>query len=491
MATSTIPPRAASIIKALLALCAFFGTGTLVLGLYVYRTRAQARALEAELAQRQELHRELARQLPSDKALFPHFKNSVAYVLHPFIGHATMWGPREHPYQVNQMGLRGENIWPKGPGRKRILLLGDSWYFGWQIRDEERLESHLRRLLGDTPWDVFTAALPGWNVRSEASFLEGNFRNLDPDVVVWEMCPNDTWDTGGVIPPGLVSWDFSPQNRELDDNSLNTFSNPFPVMPAVMARHAANMRVMQSVAERFGITVLAAPVEIPPALWSFLAGRAGVRLPTLFIPDSQKWDRRARLSDHDSHPTDWMNERLALGTAARLAEMGVLPPLRLGAEQMGMLADWKAVNTRPLTAEDLDHDLRALADLVPEAYDGGQLDSGRITAGHLGEGRMGRHGILHLRVPGGRSRVEVEFDAVPYAERYQREVTLAVRNFENRETTVRCSFSSAAQRVSCSVPIPPDGSRYAVHEIEWRFNYDDCEYPNRCFAAWLRKAASR
>ena len=53
-----------------------------------------------------------------------------------------------------------------------------------------------------------------------------------------------------------------------------------------------------------------------------------------------------------------------------------------------------------------------------------------------------------------------------------------------RPTSTR-PFSGAAQRVALRGALPAAASRYPVYEVEWRFNYDECEGPTRCTAARL------
>lgn len=481
---------ATSLIKLLLALSAFFATGLFALGAYVYRSHASTRFLQAELVQKQELQRTFLKQLPSDQCLFPHFKNAVAFCFNPFIGQATLWGAPGHPYPVNLLGLRGPAVALPAPGRRRIVLVGDSFYFGWKLTEEEKLGSALQRLLKDLPYDVVTMAVPGWNVRSEAAFLKGTFNTLRPDVIVWEVCPNDTWDVGGVIPPASLSWDFSPQNREPETNAFNAMNTPLPVLPAILARQKENLGLIDAVRREYGVTVLAAPTEIPPALWGLLAQQAGVHLPVHFIPDKFKWDRRALISESDSHPTSWATEHFALGYAAKLVDMGVLPAFPMTPDQQEQLQEWKAVNAVAVGPADLDRDVRELGQTLPETFTT-EADFRRVVAGYMWEGRLGRHGIVHLRVPAGRADVTFVVEPLPQVPRFQRQMQVAVRDFEARETVTSRDIPSSAGRVSLSFPLPTGTSRFPFYEVEWRFNYDDCDYPNRCFSARLVSISSR
>src|SRR6185503_12197043 len=124
--------------------------------------------------------------------------------------------------------------------------------------------------------------------------------------------------------------------REPEANAFNSMNVPLPVLPAILARQRENLALIDAVRRDYGVTVLVAPAEIPPALWGYLAQGAG-DLPVHFIPDKFKWDRKAIISDSDTHPTPWATERLALGYAAKLVDMGVLPAFPLTPEQQEQL----------------------------------------------------------------------------------------------------------------------------------------------------------
>jgi hypothetical protein len=422
--------------------------------------------------------------LPSDQCLYPHAKTAIGYVFNPYMKKGTLWGPKDRPYAINSWGLRGAEIGPKAAGRKRIVLLGDSWFFGWLLGDDDRLESHVRRLLKGAPVEVATLAVPGWNVRSEAAFLASHMRDLDPDAVVWEICPNDTWMTGSVVPPGGLSWGFSPQNREQESNAFTMMNNPLPLMPYVVDRHLENLALMHEARAAFGVTVLAAPVDIPQADWAFLAQKSGFSLPARFVPRVFAGDRKGWISDVDSHPTPWMNVRLALGYVTKLAEMGIVPRPALDAGQEAIVAEWERFNTPAPAADEVEAQVRAVMEQVPDAYSttGGFA---RVTAGADQTGTMGRRGLAYLRARASAAAIVMEVDVAPYAARFPREARLTVRTFEREEASATKGFSAEAQRVSVRAPLPAVATRYPVYEVEWRFNYDECDGPTRCTAARL------
>jgi len=457
---------------------------TAFLSTYLWRHQREIREASAQLRQKAELQVRAVQYLPSDQCLYPHAKTAIGYVFNPYMKTGTLWAPKDRPYTINSWGLRGGEIAAKAAGRKRIVLVGDSWFFGWLLGDDDRLESHLRRLLRDAPVDIVTVAVPGWNVRSEAAFLASHMRDLDPDAIVWEICPNDTWMIGAVIPPGGLSWGFSPQNADLDGNAFTVMNNPLPLMPYVVDRHLENLARMDEAHTAFGVPVLAAPVDIPMADWAFLAQKGGRSLPARFTPRVFAGDPKGWISDVDHHPTPWMNERLALGYLTKLAEMGIVPRPRLDAAQAAIVAQWDRFNAQAPGADEIESQVRSVMEQVPDTYIT-TGDFARVTAGVDPTGTMGRRGLAYLRGPASASTVVMDVDVPAYAARFPREARLTVRTFERDEATATMGFSGLAQRVSVRAPLPAAASRYPVWELEWRFNYDECQDPTRCTAARL------
>jgi hypothetical protein len=456
------------------------------LAAYLWRHQREIRETSAQLRQKAELQVRAVQYLPSDQCLYPHAKTAIGYVLNPFMGKGTLWAPKDRPYAINSWGLRGAEIGPKAAGRKRVVLLGDSWFFGWLIGDDDRLESHLRRVVKGAPVEFVTVAVPGWNVRSEAAFLESHMRELDPDAVVWEICPNDTWQVGAVIPPGALSWGFSPQNTDLDGNAFTQINNPLPLMPYVVDRHLENLARMDEVQSRFGVPVLAAPVDIPSADWGFLTRKHGHSLAVRFVPRVFAGDRKGWISDVDSHPTPWMNERLALGYATKLAAMGVVSAPDLDAGQQAIVREWESYNAARPSDEEIEAQIRSVMEQVPAGY-ATNADFAHVAAGADRGGIMGRRGLLYVHAAGSGSSpaVAIDVEVGAYAARYPRELAVSVRSFERAEATAATAFSGAAQRVALRVPAPAAPSRYPVYEVEWRFNYDECPEPTRCAAGRL------
>jgi len=94
--------------------------------------------------------------------------------------------------RVNSLGLRGPEIAPKGLW-KRIVLLGDSVAFGYDVAEKKALAARLRRSFSNrgVPLEVVSAAIPGWCARQHRLFLEQHGPSLRPDLVLATVVLND------------------------------------------------------------------------------------------------------------------------------------------------------------------------------------------------------------------------------------------------------------------------------------------------------------
>jgi lysophospholipase L1-like esterase len=141
----------------------------------------------------------VAPQIPGEMVRRPHPPGM--YVSHPVLGHRLAPGFEGRferseegismDLQVNSLGIRGPEPRTQSPGGKRVLLLGDSFTFGWGLPFEEsygaRLETILARDLG-RPVDVIPMGTPGYDTETELSWLREIGWSLDPDLVVLQFC---------------------------------------------------------------------------------------------------------------------------------------------------------------------------------------------------------------------------------------------------------------------------------------------------------------
>lgn len=133
------------------------------------------------------------------------------------------------PVHMNSHGFRTQEFkLPKPPGTFRILNLGDSIAFGWEVKQEDTYGKQLERMLntrGSSPrYEVINAGVPGWNPQDEHNFLLQEGLSYQPDVVILDITVvNDIY--GGELP----KTESNPVFQWLRDN---TYSWPFLTIQA-------------------------------------------------------------------------------------------------------------------------------------------------------------------------------------------------------------------------------------------------------------------
>jgi lysophospholipase L1-like esterase len=99
---------------------------------------------------------------------------------------------------VNALGARGPERGSKAPDTARILLLGDSFAFGWGVEQEETFGARLERLLRERVGsvEVLSAAVPGWSTDQQYLYLHVHGLTLDPDLILLAEGENDLEEIG-------------------------------------------------------------------------------------------------------------------------------------------------------------------------------------------------------------------------------------------------------------------------------------------------------
>ncbi len=95
---------------------------------------------------------------------------------------------------INELGLRGPMVeLPRPAGRTRLMVLGDSSFFGHGVADGQDLGSVAVGLLPDA--DLVIGAVPGYSVAQSKVFLDEEGWDLQPSVlVIGHLWSDNTWD---------------------------------------------------------------------------------------------------------------------------------------------------------------------------------------------------------------------------------------------------------------------------------------------------------
>jgi hypothetical protein len=100
---------------------------------------------------------------------------------------AAFTGSRTVSVRNNSIGLR--DIEHDGGGRPRILFIGDSFTWGFDVEAKDRFTEILRRGLPQA--DIVNAGVPGYGTDQEYLLLEKIWDAIRPDVVVLIYCSDN------------------------------------------------------------------------------------------------------------------------------------------------------------------------------------------------------------------------------------------------------------------------------------------------------------
>jgi lysophospholipase L1-like esterase len=112
---------------------------------------------------------------------------------------------RTFPYRTNAHGLRDRDRPAKTPGTKRVLVMGDSYTWGYAVAEEEAYPQVAERLLRERARpdvEVVNGGIPDYNTRQEHQLLTQLMPIYQPDAVFLAYVVNDAEPcTAMPIPP--------------------------------------------------------------------------------------------------------------------------------------------------------------------------------------------------------------------------------------------------------------------------------------------------
>lgn len=101
------------------------------------------------------------------------------------------------PVHINSAGFRGPEVSERAmPGTLRIMLVGDSFTFGYGVADDSTLSMQMQRELAHAPGtcprvEIINAGVNGYDTDQEVLFVQRLGLQYRPDVVIVGFNPND------------------------------------------------------------------------------------------------------------------------------------------------------------------------------------------------------------------------------------------------------------------------------------------------------------
>jgi hypothetical protein len=150
---------------------------------------------------------------------------AIGYRLRPSMK-TTLRYPRTSeglPLVSNSDGFRSRReLDEQHDGRRRILVVGDSFVFGAGVREEERISEQLEAL--EPRWRVDGMGMPGWGLDLMIRAIEAYGKKADPDCVVLAVYTDDFRR----LLPYYSGVGFAYDKFELVEGELVTVPFPFP-----------------------------------------------------------------------------------------------------------------------------------------------------------------------------------------------------------------------------------------------------------------------
>ncbi len=161
---------------------------------------------------------------------------------------------------INGAGFRGPEWPPEPDGRPLVLILGDSFAFGWGVAEPESFTGVLRA--AHPEWDVRNAAVAGYGTDQEVLLLRELLPRLVPAAVVCVFCANDLHENMAQSAYGRSKPRYVLSGREV---VLDATPGPAPWLARVSYAYLALAKLLDARAA-------AARTSEPAAAWALTEG---------------------------------------------------------------------------------------------------------------------------------------------------------------------------------------------------------------------------
>ncbi|MCB0419845.1 MAG: SGNH/GDSL hydrolase family protein [Bdellovibrionales bacterium] len=90
---------------------------------------------------------------------------------------------------TNQYGMRDNFYLTQKQKPKRMLVLGDSFAWGWGVEQEDIFSEILEKKHPE--WEILNTAVPGYGTDQELLALQVKWKEFKPDIILLLFCGND------------------------------------------------------------------------------------------------------------------------------------------------------------------------------------------------------------------------------------------------------------------------------------------------------------
>ena len=104
-------------------------------------------------------------------------------------------GSREIKVKHNKFGFRDDEHGEKT--KERILFIGDSFTWGYDVEEEERFTNLLQNRIEN--WEMLNLGVSGYGTDQAFILLQDRFDQYQPDIVFLTFCSNDTWENSSRV----------------------------------------------------------------------------------------------------------------------------------------------------------------------------------------------------------------------------------------------------------------------------------------------------
>jgi hypothetical protein len=157
---------------------------------------------------------------PVVQYLYGEFHPDLHYTLDKNLKNVRLYYPGKLDYTIdtNSLGFRGGE-WDLSPERRNIVILGDSFAFGWGVSLEDTLGKRVERELQkiDPRFQVINLAQSGYSVKEVVRSFEIFRDKLRPEAVAYIFCPNDTQSMTSEDAKGNYTIEYRPEPGEKEE----------------------------------------------------------------------------------------------------------------------------------------------------------------------------------------------------------------------------------------------------------------------------------